>query len=34
VKRSLLWLGRFVPEKSVHLVIEAEKSMLFQECKL
>ncbi len=26
----LVWLGRFVSEKGMHLVIEAEKSMLFK----
>ncbi len=30
----LLWLDHFAPEKSVHLTIEAEKSILFQEFKL
>ncbi len=26
----LVWLGRFVPEKGVDLVIEVEKGILFQ----
>jgi hypothetical protein len=30
----LLWLDHFAPEKSVHLTIEAEKNILFQEFKL
>jgi glycosyltransferase involved in cell wall biosynthesis len=30
----LVWLGRFVPEKGVDLVIEVEKGTLFQQNKL